>query len=39
MNASFKIALINILFILISLNNFLHANENCKLENTSIPKK
>ena len=39
MNVSIKIALINIVFILLSLNNFLHADENCKLESTSIPKQ
>ena len=39
MNVFFKIAVINILFILLSLNNFLHADENCKLESASIPKQ
>lgn len=39
MNSSFKIALINILFILLIQNNFLYADESCKLESTSIPKQ
>ena len=39
MNVYIKITLINILFILLSLNNFLHAGENCKLESISIPKQ
>ena len=39
MNTYFKITLINIFFILLSLNNFLHADENCKLDSAAIPKQ
>ena len=37
MNFYIKITLINTLFILLSLNNFLHADENCKLDSKYIP--
>ena len=37
MNFYIKITIINTLFILLSLNNFLHADENCKLDSTYTP--